>query len=139
MRLGIFPITLLETNSKQNIRRLLIILGFISLLLSFPTDAKAIKEEFELYVRIVEPGKESKPISRAPMRKPSLFIDGYLLQIDRPCNGDIIRLVDENGNIQYSSVVDTNSNKISLPGYLTGTFEIQLIWGNFCFYGYIDL
>ena len=129
----------METNSKQNIRRLLIILGFISLLLSFPTDAEAIKEEVELYVRIVEPGKESKPISRAPMRKPSLFIDGYLLQIDRPCNGDIIRLVDENGNIQYSSVVDTISNKISLPGYLTGTFEIQLIRGCFCFYGYIDL
>lgn len=109
------------------------------MLLSFPTDAKVIKEEVELYVRIVEPGKESKPISRAPMRKPSLFIDGYLLQIDRPCNGDIIRLVDENGNIQYSSVVDTNSNKISLSGYLRGTFEIQLIRGIFCFYGYIDL
>ena len=137
MRSDIFLITLVETNSKQNIRRLLIILGFISLLLSFPTDAKVIKEEVELYVRIVEPGKESKPISRAPMRKPSLFIDGYLLQIDRPCNGDIIRLVDENGNIQYSS--DTNSNKISLPGYLTGTFEIQLIREIFCFYGYIDL
>lgn len=120
-------------------RRLVIILGFISLLLSFPTDAKAIREEVELYVRIVDPGKESRPISRAPMRKPSLFIDGYLLQIDRPCNGDIIRLVDENGNIQYSSVVDTNSNKISLPGYLTGTFEIQLIRGNLSFYGYIDL
>ena len=139
MRSDIFLITLVETNSKQNIRRLLIILGFISLLLSFPTDAKVIKEEVELYVRIVEPGKESKTISRAPMRKPSLFIDGYLLQIDRPCDGEIIRLVDENGNIQYSSVVDTNSNKISLSGYLTGTFEIQLIRGNLSFYGYIDL
>ena len=139
MRSDIFLITLVETNSKQNIRRLLIILGFISLLLSFPTDAKAVKEEVELYVRNYDPSIGHKPISRAPMRKPSLFIDGYLLQIDRPCNGDIIRLVDENGNIQYSSVVDTNSNKISLPGYLTGTFEIQLIRGNFCFYGYIDL
>ena len=110
-------------------------------MLSFPTDAKAIKEEeeVELYLRIVEPGKESKPISRAPMRKPSLFIDGYLLQIKNPRNGDIIRLVDENGNIQYSSVVGANSNQISLPGYLTGTFEIQLIRGRFCFYGYIEL
>jgi hypothetical protein len=44
-------------------RRLLIILGFISLLLSFPTDAKAIKEEVELYLRIVEPGKESTHIA----------------------------------------------------------------------------
>ena len=139
MRSDIFPITLQETNSKQNMRRLLIILGFISLLLSFPTEAKAIKEEVELYLRIIEPGKESKPISRAPMRKPSLFIDGYLLQIENPRNGDIIRLVDENGNIQYSSVVDANSNQISLPGYLTGTFEIQLIRGRFCFYGYVEL
>ena len=119
-------------------RRLLIILGFISLLLSFPTDAKAIKEEIELHFRIYDPNIGHKPIGRAPMRKPSLFIDGYILQIENPRNGDIIRLVDENGNIQYSSVVDANSNQISLPGYLTGTFEIQLIRGRFCFYGYIE-
>lgn len=120
-------------------RRLLIILGFISLLLSFPTDAKAIREEVELYVRNYDPSIGHKPISRAPMRKPSLFIDGYLLQIENPRNGDIIRLVDTNGNILYSSVVDANSNQISLPGYLTGTFEIQLIRGRFCFYGYVEL
>ena len=96
-------------------------------------------QEIPLTLQYDERGNPTNPVKRAPMRMPSLFIDGYLLQIDRPCNGDIIRLVDENGNIQYSSVVDANSNQISLPGYLTGTFEIQLIRGRFCFYGYVEL
>lgn len=120
-------------------KRLFIILGFISLLFNYPINAKEIKEEIELHVRNYDPSIGHKPINRAPIRKPSLSIDGNLLQINRACDGDIIQLVDENGDIQYSYVVNANSNQISLPNYLTGTFEIQLIRGRFCFYGYVEL
>lgn len=114
-------------------------MGFISLLFNIPTKAKCSDNEIELSVRIVDPGKESRPISRAPIGKPSLFIDGNLLQINGAYDGDIIRFVDEKGYIQYSTFLGSNSNKIPLPRYLVGTFEIQLIRGCFCFYGYIEL
>ena len=45
----------------------------------------------------------------------------------------------KNDNVVYSAVIPTNTTSLVLPSCLSGEYEIQIIQGNICFYGYIEL
>lgn len=70
---------------------------------------------------------------------PEVDIDGYILTFYTPCDGCVLRLVDENDVVVYSTVIPTDATSLVLPSYLSGEYEIQIIQGNLYFYGYIDL
>ena len=50
----------------------------------------------------------------------------------------IINIV-QDGEVVYSSLVSEGVTQHVLPSYLNGEYTIQLITGNFCFYGIIEL
>ena len=44
-----------------------------------------------------------------------------------------------NNNVVYSTVIPINTANLVIPSTLSGEYEIQIIQGNICFYGFIYL
>ena len=76
---------------------------------------------------------------RGPVLIPSISIEGSELFFNTPCDGCVLRIVDENDNVCYSVVIPTGATSLILPSYLQGNYEIQIVSGIYCFYGYIEL
>ena len=122
-----------------------IILSVLLFLASSYSDVMAqvagndIGEGIVLYVGIIDPTKPDGPVKRSPIRIPSVSIDGHTLYFNTPCDGCRLQLFNEDGKLQYVITIPENSESIELPSYLTGEYEIQIIRGRYCFYGYITL
>jgi hypothetical protein len=76
---------------------------------------------------------------RSPVAIPEIKIDGYTLFFMTPCDGCVLRLLDENRDVVYSTVIPDSAVSLVLPSYLSGEYEIQIIQGSLYFWGYVDL
>jgi len=76
---------------------------------------------------------------KSPVIAPTVYIDGYALTFDTPCDGCTLQLVDEDNDVVYSIVIPVGTTTLYLPSYLEGTFELQIIDGDWLFYGEIEL
>ena len=76
---------------------------------------------------------------KSPITIPEINLEDHTLFFITPCDGCTLRLLDENDNVVYSTIIPTNTASLVLPSTLSGEYEIQIIQGNICFYGYIDL
>ena len=85
---------------------------------------------------------DDKPIHsgdpRSPILIPTVWQDGYELEIDTPHDEYVLNIV-SGTTIVYSVVVPANVSLVVLPATLSGTYELQLVHDNLCFYGNIDL
>ncbi len=77
--------------------------------------------------------------TKSPITIPEIGLEGYTLFFITPCDGCTLRLLDENDNVVYSTVIATGTTSLVLPSSLSGEYEIQIIQGNICFYGFIYL
>lgn len=122
-----------------------IILSVLLFLASSYSDVMAqvagndIGEGIVLYVGIIDPTKPDGPVKRSPISIPSVSINDHTLYFNTSCDGCILQLFNEDGELQYVITIPENSESIELPSCLTGEYEIQIIRGNYCFYGYITL
>ena len=91
----------------------------------------------QLQVRIDDPTDDKPTGPKFPVLVPEVSIDDYVLTVDDSCLGCELRLVDENDNVVYTTVI--TSNTLVLPSYLSGEYELQIIRGIWCFYGFICL
>jgi len=64
---------------------------------------------------------------------------GDTLSFDAAIEGCEVRLLDEDENIIFSDFIAISQTSLTLPATLTGTFELQIIRGNFIFYCEIEL
>ncbi len=96
-------------------------------------------DEIILHTSIIDPTKDNGPIRRSPIHVPSISIDDHTLFFNSSCDGCTLRLYNEEGDLVVNLIIPDNSSTISLPSFLTGEYEIQIIRGNYCFYGYIKL
>lgn len=93
--------------------------------------------EVPLQVRIEDPNDDKPADPKTPVLVPEVSIEDYTLTFDASCLGCELRLLDEEGVLVYSTTV--TSNTLALPSYLSGEYELQLISGNYCFWGNISL
>lgn len=96
-------------------------------------------EGINLQVGYVDPDYGNDGGNRSPIFVPEISLDGYSVIFDTPCDGCTLRLVDANDNVVYSTVIPTGTTSLVLPSSFSGEYEIQIIQGNLCFYGYINL
>ena len=61
------------------------------------------------------------------------------LYFDTPCDGCTLNIVDSNNVVVYTIVIPTGTTSLVLPATLFGEYELQIICGNYLFYGKIDL
>ncbi len=90
-------------------------------------------------VGYVDPTDPTGDYPRSPILLPEVDIDGYTLTFYTPCDGCVLRLVNENDVVVYSTIIPTGATSLVLPSYLSGEYQIQIIQGNLCFWGYINL
>ena len=82
-------------------------------------------------------GEHSNPNS--PVQMPTVVQDGYTLYIIRGCAGATLILRDEYETEVYSTAITDETDEITLPSTLSGTYEIRLIRGSQTFVGEIEL
>lgn len=77
--------------------------------------------------------------AKNPIEFPIVNQDGHTLEIDAPHAEYVLNIVDSNNIVVYTVVVPSNVSEVELPNTLSGTYELQLIQGDLCFYGDITL
>ena len=92
----------------------------------------------ELNVRIIDETPIHPGTPRNPVGIPTVWQDGYELEIEAPHAEYVLNIV-SGTTVVYSVVVPETVSLVVLPATLSGTYELQLIQGNLCFYGDIDL
>jgi hypothetical protein len=90
-----------------------------------------------LQVRIDDPNENKPGGPKEPIQIPEVDIEDYTLTFDDSCLGCELCIVDENDNVVYTTTI--TSNTLVLPSTLSGEYELQIISGIYCFYGYIEL
>ena len=92
-----------------------------------------------LQVTIYDPTGNHGGIPKAPVQVPSVSLDDHTLYFFTPCDGCTLNLVDENDVVVYTIVIPAGTTSLVLPATLSGNFELQIIRGNYCFWGEITL
>lgn len=117
-----------------------VIFSLVLLLLASFSQAsvQSISSQLYLQVSITDPTEPHTPIGRSPIEIPTIYIDGYDLLFETPCDGCTLQLLNGDGDVEYSIEIPTNTTSLALPSYLSGEYELQIIRGQFCFYGYVE-
>ena len=95
-------------------------------------------KDIDLTVGYTDPGNGGQ-MPRTPIVIPHVAIDDYTLTFYTPCDGCKLLLLDENESLAFSTVIPVGTSTLVLPSYLSGEYQIQIISGNICFKGYINL
>lgn len=123
----------------MNKKRFLIISCLAAVLSFTSVNVYADPEDIDLQVGYVDPNFGNDGLPKTPILVPEISLDGYSIIFDTPCDGCTLRLLDANENVVYSTVIPTGTASLLLPSSLSGEYEIQIIQGNLCFYGFINL
>lgn len=119
---------------KRTLTILLLTLALLPL-----SNVSVMAQSIDFTVGYVDPKDGDDDQQRSQDLVPEVSIDGYTLTFYTPCDGYVLRLIDENDNVVYSTVIPTGATSLVLPSYLSGDYEIQIVQGNIYFYGYIYL
>lgn len=82
--------------------------------------------------------KSSNIPSFAPIRKPTIGISGNTLYLYGQFSGVTLELI-ENGVTVYSTIVEANTNAVTLPDGMPGIYELRLNNGRYIYYCEIEL
>lgn len=123
----------------MNKKRFLIISCLAAVLSLTSVNVYADPEGIDLQVGYDDPNWGDDGLQKTPILIPEVSLDDHTLIFDTPCDGCTLHLVDANDNVMYSTVIPTGTNSLVLPSSLFGEYEIQIIQGNLCFYGFIIL
>lgn len=91
----------------------------------------------ELQVETIDPTVLNGGPHRGPVQPPIIYIENGTLTFVTNCDGCELQLLDEDGEVVYYTIV--SGSTLVLPSTLSGSFELQIISGNYIFYGEINL
>ena len=97
------------------------------------------KEEIDFSVSKIDPNPIGHNVPRSPVALPTVFIEGYTLYFTTGHTDYALSVKDENGSVVYYTTVSTIETTIVLPSTLSGTYELCLYAGGYCFSGEIEL
>ena len=121
-------------------KKLLLVIAICSLAILMTSSGRYQDPDFlELSASIIDPTEEHDDNPKSPILIPSVSLDDHTLYFATPCDGCTLNIVDGNGVVVYTTVIPTGTTSLVLPATLTGEYELQIIRGNYLFYGTIDL
>lgn len=119
------------------------LLFFALLLLAPCTSILADGINLELNVRYVDPSTTEDtskgPNHRTPIRRPTITLSENTLTLNGAFSEGNLYIVNEYNVVVFSHVIDENSDEIVIPADIAGTYELQIVCGDFCYYCEIDL
>ena len=85
----------------------------------------------------------NKPVGnghpKSPLDPPTVYIEDYTLTFENYHPEYILNIKDEDGDVVYSTVVNSTQTQVALPSTLSGNYEIKLVLGSWVFTGWIWL
>ena len=120
-------------------KRTFLFASMLATVLTFSNVSLVMADPIDLSVSIIDPKGGQHGQQRGPVVIPEVDLVGYTLSFVTPCDGCELILLDEDGDVVYSTVIPVGTTSLVLPSYLSGEYEIQINRGNFCFYGMITL
>lgn len=123
-------------------KKALFLLTFVfgALIVLADTPDQSLPEEVNLTVSYVDPTTDiGEPFPRSPVMIPRVAIADHDLYFITPCTGCTLCVVNNQSNVCYSCTISDTCEFLTLPSSLQGTFELQIILGNLCFSGTINL
>jgi len=90
-----------------------------------------------LNVGFIDPTEDQDEPQRNPVIVPSVEIEDNILTFITPCDYMELRLVNEENEIEYTTYI--LGSTLVLPSYLNGEYQLQIISGNYIFYGDITM
>jgi hypothetical protein len=123
-------------------RLLLIVIQSFFLLTSNSLKASSANDDgllVPLDVEVVDPTHGSGTVPRTPILVPTASLDGNTFYINSGHADFVVQLLDEDDNVVYQTVMPSETNSIVLPSTLSGDYQIQLLWGDWMLYGWINL
>lgn len=117
------------------------ILAFVLFISASITNAEVqnVCDGVYLQIALVDPTEDQQPIKRSPVAIPSVSLEDHTLLFATPCDGCTLKLINQDGDVEYTTVIPTEAQTLVLPSHLSGEYCIQIIRGRFCFWGYIYL
>ena len=76
---------------------------------------------------------------KSPIAPPTVYLEDNTLSFVADHPEYVLYIKDEDEEVVYSTVVTSAETQVTLPTYLTGSYKIELVMGNWCFWGYITL
>ena len=76
---------------------------------------------------------------KSPATPPTVYQEDNTLTFVADHSEYVLYIKDEDEEVVYSTVVTSAETEVTLPSYLSGTYEIELVMGNWLFTGWIDL
>ena len=96
-------------------------------------------EELVFQVGYNDEGTIVGGVPRMPIRPLYGSLDDHTFYINGGHADFVVQLLDEDDNVVYQTVMPSDVSSIVLPSTLSGTYQIQLLWGDWMFYGWINL
>lgn len=96
-------------------------------------------EPIPLQVTDIDPTIIKDGPHKSPVQVPEVSLDDHTLYFFTPCDGCVLNIVDGSGALVYTLVIPAGTTSLELPATLTGDYELQIIRGNYCFWGEIVL
>ena len=91
--------------------------------------------EIDLQAGYIDPTDDQDNPHRSPILSPSVSIEDYTLSFDHSCLGCTLRLVDGSGDVAYTTVI--NGDTLVLPSTLSGEYELQILFDDCYFFGFV--
>ena len=76
---------------------------------------------------------------KSPVYPPTVYLENHTLTFSTTHPEYILYIKDENETVVYSTVVSESETTVVLPAALSGSYEIDLVMGNWMFTGWIEL
>lgn len=102
------------------------------------SNLKATPVDVGLQTSIINPTSQIGGHPKSPIQVPGISLDDHTLYFDTPCDGCTLNIVDENDVVVYTTVIPTGTTSLVLPSTLSGEYIIEIIRGNYCFWGLIE-
>lgn len=97
--------------------------------------------ELELVAERIKNQPMGNDPDRGPVYVPSVSIEGHTFYINESHPDYVLQLVDpdDEDTVLYEVLMPAGVNSAILPSSLVGEYVIQLLWGNWRFWGNIEL
>ena len=99
------------------------------------------QDEIELTASRIKKDGMGNDYPRSPIHVQSASIDDHTFYISESHPDYVLQVVDpdDEENVIYEVLMPVGVNSVVLPSSLVGEYGIQMLWGNWRFWGYIEL
>ena len=119
-------------------KKTFLMLALVTALLSLTNiRAYATPVQIPLEAGYIDPSMNQPNPHRGPVQPPLIYMEDGTLTFVTSCDGCELQLLDEDGEVVYYTII--SGSTLVLPGTLSGSYQLQIISGNYIFYGEINL